>query len=197
MYHYLFIFQILDKENRGRYEKLEAIKNKIEEKATTLSNAKDALAAQLTFVVYGLLVVEQWRRWAAKPLSLVPFSSKQSGMSWEENKNSLNVKEYVSVCPPVVLESCVQKVDVGLLDQDAHSRVVQKHLPEEHGQRRPAEANEEEPQNKRQKGIKTRSQGTMTAKSESVSEREKYYLEQIENLQKEKMTLRKVRLFYV
>ncbi|XP_045138188.1 protein lava lamp-like isoform X10 [Portunus trituberculatus] len=183
--------QILDKENRGRFDKLEAIKNKMEEKATTLSDAKDALAAQLTFVMYGLLVVEQWRRWAARPLTLVPFSSKQTEMSWEENKNSLNVNEYVSVCPPVVLESCVQKVDVGLLSQDAHSRVAQKHLPEEHGQRRPAEANEEEPQNKRQRGIKTRSQGTMTAKSESVSEREKYYLEQIENLQKEKMSLRK------
>ncbi|XP_063862381.1 uncharacterized protein LOC135101930 isoform X4 [Scylla paramamosain] len=183
--------QILDKENRGRYVKLEAIKCKMEEKAATLSSAKDALAAQLTFVMYGLLVVEQWRRWATRPLTLVPFSSKQTGMSWEENKNSLNVNEYMSVCPPVVMESCVQKVDVGLVGQDAHSRVAQKHIPEEHGQRRPAEANEEEPQNKRQRSIKTRSQGTMTAKNESVSEREKYYLEQIENLQKEKMSLRK------
>lgn len=149
-----------------------------------LSNVRDALAAQLTFVMYGLFVVEQWRRWLARPLTLVPFSSKQAGMSWEPSKTPLNVNEYVSVCPPVVLESCVQIPHVDLL--------AQKHLPEEHGQRRPAEANEEEPQNKRQKSIKTRTQATMTVKCESVSEREKYYLEQIENLQREKMSLRKV-----
>lgn len=163
---------------------MDAIKCKIEEKAALLSSARNALAAQLTFVMYGLLVVEHWRRWLARPLTLVPFSSMKAGMSWELSKTPLIVNEYVSVCPPVVLESCVRTPDVNL--------VAQKHLPEEHGQRRPAEANEEEPQNKRQKSIKTRTQATMTAKCESVSEREKYYLEQIEHLQREKMSLRKV-----
>ena len=172
---------------------MDALKCKIIEKATTLSNAKDALAAQLTFVMYGLLVVEQWRRWVARSLTLVPFSGTQTGMSWESSKTSFNVNEYVSVCPPVVLETCIQTPAVGLLAQEIHGRVSE--TLGEHGQRRPAEANEEEPQNKRQRSIKTKTQATMTTKCESVSEREKYYLEQIENLQKEKMSLRKVRLF--
>lgn len=98
------------------------------------------------------------------------------------------------MCPPVGFESCVQTSFSALLTKEAHGAADQQYTPEEHGQRRPAEANEEEPQNKRIKSIKTRTQGTMTMKCDSVTEREKFYLEQIENLQREKMNLRKVSL---
>lgn len=167
----------------------------MEEKAATLSSAKDALTAQLTFIMYGLLVVEQWRRWAARPLTLVPYSGTQMRFSWELTKAPLKVNECMSMCPPVVLESCVQTLHCGLLTQGVNGTPGQKYLSEQHGQRRPAEENEEEPQNKRQKSIKTRTQATMTVKCESVSEREKFYLEQIENLQREKINLRKVCLY--
>lgn len=191
----MYVFQILDKEHRARLEKLDAIKCRAEERAATLSSAKNALSAQLTFVMYGLLAVEQWRWWAARPLTLVPYSGKQMGLSWELSKSPLNVNKYVSMCPPVGFESCIQTSFSGLMTQEVNGTAGQKHLTEEHGQRRPAEANEEEPQNKRIKGIKTRTQSTMTVKCELVTEREKFYLEQIENLQREKMSLRKVRLY--
>ncbi|KAG0716791.1 hypothetical protein GWK47_008805 [Chionoecetes opilio] len=142
--------QNLNKEHRRRNEKIEAIKHKIEEKAVTLSNARDILAAQLTFVMYGLLLVEQWRRWVARPLTLVPLCGKQTGMFWEPSKIPFNVNEYVSVCPPVVFESFAQTPDVDLAGE-IYNKVSQKNFSEEHGQRRPAETNEEEPQNKRQK----------------------------------------------
>lgn len=190
-----FCFQILDKEHRARLEKLDAIRCKVEEKATALSSARDILAAQLTFVMYGLLVVEQWRRWAVRPLTLVPFG-KQMELSWEMSKTPLNVNECVVVCPGVMLESCEKSPHSNLLIQELHGPAGQRYLSEEHGQRRPAETNDQEPQNKRHKSIKTRNQSTMTVTSESVTEREKFYLEQIENLQREKISLRKVGIYF-
>ncbi|XP_071547475.1 uncharacterized protein [Panulirus ornatus] len=214
--------QILEKEHRGRLEKLESVNRRVEEKAATHAKARDAMAAQLTFAVYGLVIADYWRYMVPESAAaLVPYSSKMlkvfpgkcptktliEGTPYQRESNFQKTSNNVSMYNPDVCDACVQTclepstVNAGIQSQmekhcigiQCHSEtLVKDQLPiEEHGQRRAAERDEDEPVSKRPRSISTRSQATMTQKSESLSEREQFYLEQIEALQKEKINLRK------
>lgn len=213
----------MEKDYRSRLERLEHVSRKAEAKATNIAKARDTLATQLSFAVYGLVAADYWRLLIPQSaVALVPYRGKQLHVMPESSptKNyvaeDLSVMEstpqkcinIVSVCPPVVSDVSVQtcyKCPVASSDapmrKEVHSFGVQslsnstlkdQLTLEEHGQRRSAERNEDEPVSKRPRSISTRNQATMTDKAVSVTEREQFYLEQIEALQKEKISLRKV-----
>lgn len=200
-------FQMMEKEHRGRFEKLENVNRRAEQKVAAIGRARDALATQLSFAAYGLVVAEYWRLmvpesalalvpYCGKKLEVMPDCTRKSLMTeypkvWESNPQK--IMNSVSVCRPVVCDVSVQTChEFPTANTIAQSQKQHQLLLEEHGQRRTAERNEDEPVSKRPRNISTKNQATMTNTSESVSDREQFYLEQIEALQKEKINLRKV-----
>ncbi|XP_068202288.1 uncharacterized protein [Palaemon carinicauda] len=202
--------QILEKEHRGRLEKLEQVSREAEEKAASLAIAREQLAMQLTFAAYGLMLVDSWRVMVPNPTaSLVPYTGKTLKASPEVcptmtaevlESNSILTDCDKCVCPPVMCDVHVQTcnefpvVSASVQTDDAEAQCVNRESSNvtvgvDYGHRRIADWNEDEPRNKRPRG--TRSQSTMTFTSEGPTEREQYYIEQIEALQREKMNLRK------
>ncbi|XP_042204590.1 uncharacterized protein LOC121854184 isoform X4 [Homarus americanus] len=198
--------QVLEKEHRGRFVKLESVIRRAEEKASNLAKARDALAMQLNFATYGLLIADYWRHMVPQSTAaLVPYSDKSlqvfpgnyptktHNMGESYSENAIKSVSVCDVCKQTCLE--LPKRNAGVQTQfeyQSKSTANYQLHPEEHGHRRAAdEKDEDEPVNKRPRNISTRSQATMTQKTESLSEREQYYLEQIEFLQKEKINLRK------
>lgn len=209
--------QILEKEHRGRLEKLEQVSREAEEKAVSLAAAREQLAMQLTFAAYGLMLVDSWRLMVPNPTAaIVPYTGKTLKVSPEvcptmtahmttevldHRESSPTVNDCDKcLCPPVMCDVHVQTcnefpvVSAAVQTDDVDAQCVNKESPNlnvgvDHGQRRLANRDEDEPLNKRPRN--TRSQSTMTFTSEGPTEREQYYLEQIEALQREKINLRK------
>ncbi|XP_042862246.1 myosin-9-like isoform X9 [Penaeus japonicus] len=202
--------QILEKDYRGRLDKLETVTRRTEEKASALAQARDALSQQLSFAAWGLVAAEYWRQLVPQPsAALVPYSGNTlkvspatyptkpflEGRIFKRERDPREADNDVYVCPPVVCDVCVQTcpnvmADVGVQTQTKHYADVQ------HGRdpAQPVGGSEEEPfesARKRARHVDTRTQATMTLDSTGPTEREQFYLEQIESLQKEKMNLRK------
>nr|XP_045623165.1 protein lava lamp-like isoform X3 [Procambarus clarkii] len=208
--------QILEKDHRGRLEKLESASRRAEEKAATLSKARDDLAMQLNFAAYGLIIANYWRQTVPQSTAaLVQYSSSKTLNVLPERCRTKTLTEGtldtfeiyprkssngVPVSPRVVCDVCIQTclepptANAGnqcYFEFPKESTAKYEIPSHEHGQRRAAERNDDEPANKRPRNISTKSQATMTLKAESLTEREQFYLEQIESLQREKINLRK------
>ncbi|KAK8731651.1 hypothetical protein OTU49_007407, partial [Cherax quadricarinatus] len=206
--------QKLEKEHRGRLEKLESASRRAEEKASALSKAKDDLAMQLNFAAYGLIIADYWRQMVPQSAAaLVPYNGKMVkvfpgkcptkaltvGTLDKVENCTLKSSNSVSVYPRDVCDACIQTsfkfltANAGVQNclEFRNEFIPNDNSSHEHGQRRAAEKDEDEPVNKRPRNISTKSQATMTLKTESVTEREQFYLEQIEFLQREKIILRK------
>ncbi|KAK3856910.1 hypothetical protein Pcinc_036809 [Petrolisthes cinctipes] len=188
--------QILEKEYRGRLERMCSLRAKAEEKAISLVKDKDTLTQQLIFAVYGLLLVDNWRLTVPQH-ALVPYIGKKLKVidgcdTTTVKKNHQNIMEfdesvtdtYTKEIEPqnmMEFESCEKNVSECVCVRVSCDASVQTCLSDSAECDSPVRGNIKEKQD----------QATMTPKCVSLSEREEYYLEQIENLQKEKMNLRK------
>jgi len=213
--------QVLEKGHRSRIAALESLNHEAQDRASTLAYARDALATQLTFAAYGLVLVDAWRQLVGCPSSALipyngspfivspgPYSTKGPDaeiITLSESRPNLLNKD-VSVCVPNMCDVFVQTVPNTTVHVEIQANIASKcigiqyeqeeMMDEEsldHGQRRPAEdiCIEDEPATKKARGMAMKSQATMTELCSEVTDREEFYLQQIESLQKEKMTLRK------
>lgn len=191
------MFQIVEKEYRGRLERMGSLRAKAEEKAVSLVKDKNTLNQQLMFATYGLLLVDYWRL-TLPHHALVPYIGKkltiidgcgstaveqnsQIKMEFDQSVTDIHTKESE---PQNLMEfeSCEKNVSECMCVRVSCDVSVQTCLSDS------AESDFPQRENIQSK----QDQATMTPKCESLSEREQFYLEQIENLQKEKMNLRKV-----
>lgn len=174
-----------------------SLRAKAEEKAVSLVKDKNTLNQQLMFATYGLLLVDYWRL-SVPHHALVPYIGKklniidgfgsttvgqnsQIRMKFDQNVTDVHTKESESQ-NMMEFESCEKNVSECMCVRVSCDVSVQTCLSDS------AECDSPPRENIKQK----QDQATMTPKCESLSEREQFYLEQIENLQKEKMNLRKV-----
>lgn len=203
--------QILEKDYRGRLDKLETVTRRTEEKASALAQARDALSQQLSFAAWGLVAAEYWRQLVPEPsAALVPYSGSTlkvspatyptkpflEGRIFKRERDPREADNDVYVCPPVVCDVCVQTCPNVIADVGVQTQMA-KHSAEVQYGGDPAQTaggSEEElyeSARKRARHVETRTQATMTVDNTGPTEREQFYLEQIESLQREKINLRK------
>ncbi|XP_063604529.1 protein lava lamp-like isoform X5 [Penaeus indicus] len=203
--------QILEKDYRGRLDKLEAVTRRTEEKASALAQARDALSQQLSFAAWGLVAAEYWRQLVPEPsAALVPYGGYPlkvspatyptkpflEGRIFKRERAPREADNDVYVCPPVVCDVCVQTCPNVIADVGVQTQMAKHSAEVQHGgdPAQPAGGSEEElyeSARKRARHLETRTQATMTVDNTGPTEREQFYLEQIESLQREKINLRK------
>ena len=200
---------MIDKDRRARNETMEQEERLSSEKIAALTQARDALASQLSFTAYGLLLAQIWRNMechhnsgalvpyvASSALKNLPYhrlSDVQTISSDSNDPKDLCVKvqsfcENCSKLNNLINSETQASLDQSKMDVDSENITSKNEI----NLRRSLEDDDEAPAKKRLKYVATKSQSTMTHLDELLSEREKYYCEQIEALQKEKMNLRRV-----
>ncbi|XP_076028871.1 uncharacterized protein LOC143017827 isoform X3 [Oratosquilla oratoria] len=222
--------QIVEKERRYRLERLDAELRDMHRRYAGLASARDALAAQLSFTAYGLLLAGWWQEerdskalvlWRGDNASnckehragiqvltceVARLRASEADLKDELRRKNVSCPEVCDVCVQTERseEICSRKeadlisesvpvanlmdLDIGeelFTKEDVAVRRARQATPE-------GEADSEEPLSKRPRPAETTSVATMTIDlSQMLTDREQFYLEQIEALQKEKMSLRK------
>lgn len=181
-----------------------------------MAQARDALSQQLSFAAWGLVAAEYWRQLVPEPsAALVPYGGDPlkvspatyptktflEGRIFKRERDPREADNDVYVCPPVVCDVCVQTCPNVIADVGVQTQMAKHSAEVQYGgdPAQPAGGSEEElyeSARKRARHLETRTQATMTVDNTGPTEREQFYLEQIESLQREKINLRKVRLCY-